>query len=291
MMEQLRSTFPGLLQKEPKDEYAMTSNESPSFGKRLTGLDRLMITDIDNTLIGDDASLQRLLVLLERYRDTIAWGVATGRSLELTLEAMTENDIPIPDVLICSVGTEIYYGPDLRKDKGWQQHISHRWKPMDIKAVLGDLDFLNSQEAEGQRSHKISYYMQDKEGYLAEVHRRLQDAKLQCTVIYSHGQFLDILPYRASKGKAIKYLKYKYEFSPDRVMVAGDSGNDEDMLIRKTNALVVGNHSEELNTLKGKSRVYFSDKTYAAGIVDGLIHYGFLPAGEAVSAAGEEQAP
>ena len=281
MMDRIRSTFPGLLQ-EHKDESTMNKEERPSFGKRLTSLNRLMITDIDNTLVGDKAGLQRLLALLERYRNTIAWGVATGRSLELTLEAMTENNIPISDVLICSVGTEVYYGPDLRKDKGWQQHISHRWKPMDIKAVLGELDFLNSQEAEGQRSHKISYYMQDREGYLTEVHRRLKEAKLQCNVIYSHGQFLDILPYRASKGMAIKYLKYKYEFSADRVMVAGDSGNDADMLKRETNALVVGNYSEELNNLRGRARVYFSDKTYAAGIIDGLIHYNFLPAEEAV---------
>ena len=85
----------------------------------------MLITDIDNTLVGDDESLQRLLELLEQVPgDSIAWGVATGRSLELTLEAMTENNIPLPDILICSVGTEIYYGPDLRSDKGWQKHIS-----------------------------------------------------------------------------------------------------------------------------------------------------------------------
>ena len=92
------------------------------------------------------------------------------------------------------------------------------------------MTFLQFQEAEGQRSHKISYYMEDNPDSLAEVHRRLRDAQLQCQVIYSHGQFLDILPHRASKGKAIKYLKYKYEFPSSKVMVAGDSGNDEDML-------------------------------------------------------------
>ena len=278
MMQHIRELFPNLQTDNiPGKTLSTKFAERPPFGKRLTSSGYLMITDIDNTLVGDNASMLHLLKLLEQYRESIAWGVATGRSLELTIEAMTEYDIPVPDILICSVGTEIYYGPDLRMDKGWQQHISDKWKPEQIKATLQELDFLSSQEAEGQRAHKISYYMEDKPDYLAEVHRRLWEEKMPCEVIYSHGQFLDILPKRASKGKAIKYLKYKYEFPSSKVMVAGDSGNDEDMIRGNDNGLVVGNHSEELEKLRGKVRIYFSSKTYAAGIIDGLVHYGFIP--------------
>jgi sucrose-phosphate synthase len=277
-MEQLQKTFPELDTKQiSRKKMKKTSSERPPFGKRLTSSSYLMITDIDNTLIGDNASMARLLDLLEEYKQSIAWGVATGRSLELTLEAMTEYDIPVPDIVICSVGTEIYYGPDLRMDKGWQQHISNNWKAEQIKAVLRDLDFLVFQEAEGQRAHKISYYMEDKPGYLEEINRHLDQQKLLCQVIYSHGQFLDILPQRASKGKAINYLKYKYEFPSSKVMVAGDSGNDEDMIRGNNYGLVVGNHSEDLEHLKGQRRVRFSSKEYASGIIDGLVHYGFIP--------------
>lgn len=277
LVKELYEVFPYLQHAEMKHDRNMDAGSGPSFGARLTGLNKILITDIDNTLVGDNKSLHRILELLEEYRLSIAWGVATGRSLDLTLEVMSENNIPMPDILICSVGTEIYYGPDLRKDKGWQKHISHRWKPEQVKGILAGLDFLNFQEPEGQRSVKISYYMQDNPDYLAEVHRRLQEEKLQCQVIYSHGQFLDILPYRASKGKAISYIKYKYEFPSSRIMVAGDSGNDEDMLRGKHNALVVRNHSAELNVLKGKPRIFFSEYEHAAGIIDGLVHYGFLP--------------
>jgi len=281
LMEHIRAAFPDLQPEKPTiEEKPDTSIQRPSFGKRLTGLNQLMITDIDNTLVGDHESMTRLIELLEHYRESLAWGVATGRSLERTIEAMTEYNIPVPDILICSVGSEIYYGPDLRIDKGWQRHISHRWKPEQVKTALESVDFLSSQEAEGQRSHKISYIMADNPEYLSEVHRKLREQKLWCQVIYSHSQFLDILPYRASKGRAIKYLKYKYEFPSRRVMVAGDSGNDEDMIRGKNNGLVVGNHSEELEVLRGRPRVYFSDKKYAAGIIDGLIYYGFLPPNE-----------
>ncbi|MDH3329766.1 MAG: glycosyltransferase, partial [Desulfobulbaceae bacterium] len=102
MMEHLREVFP-VLQTDgiPGGKMNKKSHERPSFGKRLTSSSHLMITDIDNTLIGNNESMFRLLELLEQYHDDIAWGVATGRSLELTIEAMTEYDIPVPDILIC----------------------------------------------------------------------------------------------------------------------------------------------------------------------------------------------
>ena len=278
LVKQLQEVFSDLKQPDQKHgNSGMEAGRKPSFGARLIGISKILITDIDNTLVGDDDSMHKLLTLLEKDSASIAWGVATGRSLDLTLEAMSEYNIPMPDILICSVGTEIYYGPDLRKDKGWQKHIAHRWKPDKIKDVLADLDFLTFQEAEGQRSVKISYYMEDTGDHLASVRKRLQDAKLQCQVIYSHGQFLDILPHRASKGKAINYIRYKYEFPSTNIMVSGDSGNDEDMLKGKNNGLVVGNHSDELSVLKGKPRIFFSQHEYAAGIIDGLVHYGFFP--------------
>ncbi|MEN8258778.1 MAG: HAD-IIB family hydrolase [Thermodesulfobacteriota bacterium] len=277
-MEQFQTVFPDLVRAEGQKKASLpkAALKPPSFGKRLTSLEHLLITDIDNTLIGDDQGLQKLLALLDENRDKIAWGVATGRSLGLTLDAMTEHNIPIPDVLICSVGTEMYYGPDLRTDKGWQQHISYRWQPEKIREVLDEVKFLTFQEAEGQRSHKISYYMADDYDYLAWVYKVLEEAKIHCEVIYSHGQFLDILPIRASKGKAIDYVISKYGFPPRYVMVAGDSGNDEDMLRGQARGLVVGNYAEELEKLKGTPRLYFSQDCYAAGIMDGLHHFGLV---------------
>lgn len=248
----------------------------PSFGRRLMDVDKVLISDIDNTLVGDDISMNRLFELLRSRRDDLAWGVATGRSLELTIEAMTEYDFPTPDILICSVGTEIYYGPDFRMDKGWQKYISYQWKPESIKRLLNGLDFLNPQEAEGQRSHKISYFLEEKEGRLQRVKQILRNGKVRCQIIYSHGQFLDILPIRASKGKAVEYLRYKYEISPRHLLVAGDSGNDEAMLRSQNRALVVANHTEELNNLRRRRNVYFSPEKYAAGIIDGLHYYGFV---------------
>jgi sucrose-phosphate synthase len=261
---------------DPDIENSIKELPPPSFGRRLTNVRHLMITDIDNTLVGDDQSMRELFWLLQDRRQELAWGVATGRSLELTLDAMTVHNFPMPDILICSVGTEIYYGPDLRHDRSWQQHISYQWKAEAIKEVMSAFEFLVFQEAEGQRSHKISYYLEEKEDRLQTIRGELKKHRLRCQTIYSHGQFLDILPIRASKGKAIDYLRYKFDFSPLHVMVSGDSGNDEDMIDSAARGLVVGNYSEELEKLRRKSNIYFSPESYAAGIIDGLRHYGFL---------------
>jgi len=42
--------------------------------------------------------------------------------------------------------------------------------------------------------------------------------------------FRDILSYRASKGKAIRYLSHKWEIPLKNFLVCGNSGNDEEML-------------------------------------------------------------
>ncbi|MBU1640731.1 MAG: glycosyltransferase, partial [Proteobacteria bacterium] len=57
-MEQIQNVFPDLRATTALEEEALpaAAHKRPSFGKRLTGLEHLFITDIDNTLIGDDAS-------------------------------------------------------------------------------------------------------------------------------------------------------------------------------------------------------------------------------------------
>lgn len=272
-----------MVQRIHKVQHEMPHMESPAMGaramavgQRFTRLNKLLITDIDNTLVGDEAAMGELFRLLKENEDVLGWGVATGRCLDLTLESLEENNIPRPEVIVCSVGTEIYYGQDLAMDNGWQQHLSYKWRPDLVQEVLAKLDFLEMQEPKTQRRYKISYYMEDDPELLAKVHRSLQEKRIRYHLVYSHGQFLDILPYRASKGKAVRYLSYKWGIPLPNIMVCGDSGNDESMLRGDTSGVVVGNYSKELEILKGLQRTYFSKEEYAAGIMDGLRHYGFI---------------
>jgi sucrose-phosphate synthase len=259
----------------------------PRSGQKLIQDDYLLITDIDDTLISSDVmgnpqenddvtrGLDDLREVLS-HRGNLGFGLATGRSLELVKEVLTSHNLPQPDVVISSVGSEIYYGEHLRPDHGYAKHISYQWKPAGIRKVLAELDFLQPQEESTQRPYKISYYLEDIHGRLEHVRNRLAEAKLRHTLIYSRGQFLDILPQRASKGKAIRYLSYKWSIAPEHIAVAGDSGNDEEMLRGRFKAIVVGNYSQELETLRGQRAVYFANATYVKGILEGLRHYRFV---------------
>lgn len=245
---------------------------------RLPIIDRILVCDIDNTLLGDDKALEALLAELREAPHKVGIAVATGRRLDSALKVLKQADFPTPDFLITAVGSEIHYGHGLLEDEGWQRHISYRWHPAKLRQALKDVPGLKLQAASEQRTHKISYIVDHKKfaGGVRKVRAYLRQQDLHAKLIYSHGAYLDLLPVRASKGLAIRYLSLKWGLPTDRIMVAGDSGNDEEMLRGNSLGLVVGNYSHELSRLKGRSRVYFAEGYHAWGILEGIRHYDFL---------------
>lgn len=259
------------LQSKVQDTFAKT-------GRKLLDIEKLIITDIDYTLIGDDHSLADFKNILRQMSAKIGFGVATGRVIESAVEVIKKNKIPMPDFFITSVGSVIYYNykDELIYSNGWDAHISHLWQRDKIVNLLLKFNFLRYQEKQNQKKFKICYYTQNNPKNIQKVRELLIDNKIKCNLIFSHGQFLDILPYRASKGKAIRYLAYRWNIPFEKILVAGDSGNDMEMLKGDLLGVVVANYSPELEDLKGSRRIYFSDKKFAAGIKDGIRHYNFM---------------
>jgi sucrose-phosphate synthase len=254
-----------------------SAKPSDPVGRRLMKLNHFMITDIDNTLIGDDnAQLEKLIHLLKQNRDRMGFGVATGRTADSARAILEKYRLPLPDVIICSVGSALFYGKNSKPSPGWASHISSRWDRDKIVELLKDFNFLEYQEEETQRRFKVSYYMDPAKDRLSTIHHRLLHHSCRYNLIYSHDRYLDILPYRASKGKAIRYLSYKWEIPLMNFLVCGDSGNDEEMLRGEPRAVVVANYSHELADLKGSRKVYFAKSDCAGGIIEGMQHYRFI---------------
>lgn len=244
---------------------------------RLPMVDRLIICDIDNTLLGDKDALQQLMERLDNAGDRVAFGVATGRRLDSTLQVLKEWKVRPPDLLITSVGSEIHYGNNLAEDRGWAQHINYRWKPDELRAALAGSAGLKLQPKIDQRRFKVSYFLDpEKVPSINKIRTCLRKHDLHCKLIYSHQAFLDLLPVRASKGLAIRYLMMKWGLTPDRLLVAGDSGNDIEMLRGDTLGVVVGNYSPEVEELRGEPRIYFAEGEYATGVLEGVEHYDFF---------------
>lgn len=240
-----------------------------------------LISDIDNTLVGDRQALKQLNHWLKMHRGQLAFGIATGRSIESAVTILKKQQVDIPDILISSVGSEIHYGKKLIPDLGWAAHIRHQWRREALAETLGKFPGLKLQAAENQREFKLSYIARPGDmPPLQEIHEHLHALKLHAQLIYSHEEFLDVLPVRASKGHAIRYLAYKWGLPLSSFLVAGDSGNDIEMLVGDTRAVVVGNHSSDLEHLRDQEQIYFADAHYAAGIIEGLRHYGMDMAAE-----------
>ena len=100
------------------------------------------------------------------------------------------------------------------------------------------------------------------------------------------------MPIRASKGLAIRYLAIKWDIPIEHILVAGDSGNDEEMMVGNNPAVVVGNYDPELEHLRGIPGIYFAEGHYAKGIIEAIEYFDFLGSIQILKqmeAAGEEE--
>ena len=240
--------------------------------------DRAIFSDLDQNLLGDPESLNEFVKVMRDNRKCATFGIATGRSLESALRIMKRYKIPQPDILITSVGTEIYYAPQLTADLAWAIHINYMWNPDRVRAVLADLPGLKLQPKTEQSRFKISYYIDpDTAPSIDEINSMLHQADLSVNTFLSFGQFLDIVPVRASKGFALRYYADQWGIPLEHILAAGGSGTDEDMLRGNTLAVVVANrHEEELSHLTDVERIYFSKQSYSRGILEAIKHYDFF---------------
>jgi sucrose-phosphate synthase len=174
------------------------------------------------------------------------------------------------------VGAEIYYGKNLHFGRGWETHISAKWNREKIVELLQEFNFLEYQKAEAQRHYKVSYEIEPGKDRLTMIHERLLRNICRYNLIYSQDKYVDILPFRASKCKAIRYLCYKWYIALGNFLVCGDSGNDEEMLLGELLGVVVGNYSPELKKLRGIRGIYFAKRKYSGGILEGIKKYKFI---------------
>jgi len=239
--------------------------------------DRAIVSDLDLNLIGDDQALKTLNTTLRQHRKSTQFAVCTGRRLDAALRVIKKHKIPEPDILITSSGTEIYYIPELTADVAWAKHIDYQWTPHTIITLLKDYPGLSRQNKGEQSRFKISYYIDPKVADIEEIKRLLHQEEQSVYVQVAFGQYLDILPMRASKGLALRYVAERWQIPLERIFVAGGSGADEDMMRGNMLAAVVANrHHEELSQLTEIERIYFSSKPFAAGVLEAIEYYDFF---------------
>ncbi len=242
---------------------------------------RMLATDLDGTFIGDRHTMEALWAELEASGVVVAF--STGRHLDSVQSFYAETGTDRrARVLVCMVGTEIwwYESGRHRLDDAWAELISDGWDAAAVVAALEGVDELVRQPEQWQSDLKVSYFLdRAPEAGVTDIVDRLRASGRSARVVYSAGRYLDVVPERSGKGAAVAWVAGRLGVEHQNVVVAGDTGNDLDMMRPELGfrAVAVGNASAELK-VHHAPRLYHAEAHHAAGIREGLVHHGWLDA-------------
>lgn len=266
----------------------------------------LICSDLDRTIIpnGIAAESPQARAMLRRLarREDVLLAYVTGRNKALLKDAIGEYGLPVPDYAAGDVGSIIY---DCRSEweslPEWQAEIAADW-PEGSRSLLEDsmqgFSRLERQESEKQNDFKLSYYAPPEfgeDGSLSEVRCRMAALVPATECVWSIDEakgtgLLDLLPQRATKHHAVRFLMRLCGMEGGQTVFAGDSGNDLPALTSGLQAILVANAREEIKSLaldavraKGcPDRLFIArgdfhgmNGNYAAGVIEGVCH--FLP--------------
>jgi len=234
---------------------------------------KLLISDVDGTLLGNDRDLCRFAAWYERYRYQVRLVYASGQFYEVIAQFVDEKLLPKPCAIIGGVGTDLRLYPSGRPIFAWDEQLCSGWDANRVRETLAGHGRLEPQPEEYQSEFKVSCFLRDASGdELDGIRSALRRASVNAEVVYSSGRDLDVLPAGIDKGAAAEFLAEYYEYQPGDVIVCGDSANDLAMFQHGFRGVVVDNAHDELVALQSPT-IYKSPCSFAAGVLDGLNHW------------------
>ena len=272
---------------------------------------KLVCTDLDRTLLPNGEQLESaharpILWHLLRTHD-VQLAYVSGRDLARVLDAIDEYSLPIPDAIVADVGTSVYslHAGEWVQNQDWLAKISQDWKGMvssDVQNLLSGVTWLTEQEPDRQSTYKQSYYFDwetDLAKMLIQVSSVLDAQGIRSSLVSSLDPeknigLLDVLPHSATKREAVAFLQSLFNVASEQTLFAGDSGNDVNAICARHPSVLVAN--ADASTRDAVEQACNEDVSlresicmatgdlavsgeaslnghYAAGIVEGLVHF------------------
>lgn len=253
----------------------ITSAEKPPF---------LLASDLDGTLLGDKEDERCLRRFVSQHHERLTLAYVTGRYRYSVLELIATGRLPRPRFICSDVGTEILDLDDSRNAIG-QAYATQVPPDWDLDEIyrLGIGEGITRQEfAEGQPRFQAGFYWDTRPETLAAFRERLSGLE-GLYIQTSYATYLDVLPAALGKGRAVRFLREQLAYSPDQVVVAGDAGNDRQMFETEFRGIVPANALDELKALARQPWHYHSPRPVARGVIDGLLHFGFISSDDVLS--------
>ena len=245
----------------------------------------LFVTDLDDTLLGDDFALKALNDKLEQHRQQYQTKIVytTRRSFYSYQILARAKSLLTPDALLTSGGTEIYFHLEQTElDREWSEIIAQGWHREQILAIANRFPQLQLQPQSEQNPFKISYYLSHPiaETIIAQLRTALAEQGFNIKYIYHAEQDLDLLPPKLDQGLAVRFLRSKWQVTSERTVTCGDSESDIDLFSGEENGIIVGNAQPELLQWyqdNQRKSLYHAQKAFAGGILEGLQYFAFFP--------------
>jgi glucosylglycerol-phosphate synthase len=237
----------------------------------------IIATDLDGTFLGGNATQRAELYDLIRSRADVTLIFVTGRGIGSIRPLLEDDAIPDPDYIIADVGATVVTGGGLEPVDPIQGAIDEAWPGRDrVMEALSPFDFLVYQEVPQER--RCSFLLAE-ERRIDEIRGVVED-ELGCDVLFSAGQYLDVLPRGVSKGSTLLRLLEHTGLHRDRVVVAGDTLNDLSLFECDLKGIVVGEAEPELcqRVERLGGRAYLATAPGAGGILEGLRSHGLVRA-------------
>ncbi|MFJ5921183.1 HAD-IIB family hydrolase [Kitasatospora sp. NPDC092948] len=237
-------------------------------------MSRILVTDLDGTLLGGDAEDRlRLREALDRHPEvTVVF--ATGRGPESVRDVLRDPLIPRPRWIIADVGATLLDGVDFSPVEPLQGQLRAGWPgPSRVRAALSRFPALRYQHGVPQDG-RCSYFL-DPDLLTDELVSAVEELGL--TWVYSGERYFDVLPAEASKGGALRALAEKLSWPAESILVAGDSLNDLSLFRLGAHGVVVGGAEPAFDTAVGADPlVHRPGRPGAAGILTALQALGWV---------------
>lgn len=234
----------------------------------------LLVSDVDDTLTGDDAALAAFARLFAE-RDDLLLALNSSRPTASIRGTLARLPVPLqPDALIGALGTEVEVAgaPDaewLRRFGGWDR------TPVD--EVLADFGYPRHAE-EYQRPCKASFAVPPEAA--AAVEAAITARGVRARFLHSGTSDFDVIPLGAGKHAAVERLVERFAIPRRRLLVAGDALPDLDLFDCSDHGILVGNARPELRGRVDPARTYQAAAPHAGGVLEGLVHWGAVTAAE-----------
>jgi hydroxymethylpyrimidine pyrophosphatase-like HAD family hydrolase len=244
----------------------------PSKPKRKRHL--ILATALDGALLGGSEKDRKQLAATFSAARGFRVIFVTSRNPEAVGPCLADPLVPSPDYIVGDVGATVVTGADLEPVQPLQTKLDKAWPGEEaVLQALKSFPYLERQEVPQQG--RCAFYLAGEHLISAEMLNAVE--AIGCSLRFSGGRYLDVLPRATSKGSTLVELLALEELDADTVVVAGNSLNDLSLFETELKGVAVGNAEAKL-----KQRVGYIGPTClaraegAGGILEGLEHHGIL---------------